>query len=130
MTPTHRYERCLTRGNGLECWRCALRFLVWVSVFGEKALEALNLALFLKVPNFSALGAFSPDTLTQIKIRVYSANILFSMLFLHNRQGMSENSNCTYLVGADSVPIQISKFRSDHTEPSFRTAISKFGNPI
>ena len=40
------------------------------------------------------------------------------MLFLHNRQGMSENSNCTILVGADWVPIQNSKFRSDHTEPS------------
>ena len=31
------------------------------------------------------------------------------MLFLHNRQGMSENSNCTNLVGADWVPIQNSK---------------------
>ena len=40
------------------------------------------------------------------------------MLFLHNRQGMSENSNCTNLVGADWVPIQNSKFRSDLTEPS------------
>ena len=40
------------------------------------------------------------------------------MLFLHNRQGMSENSNCTNLVGLDCVPIQSSKFRSDHTEPS------------
>ena len=39
------------------------------------------------------------------------------MLFLHNRQGMSENSNCTNLVGEDWVPIQNSKFRSDHTEP-------------
>ena len=40
------------------------------------------------------------------------------MLFLHNRQGMSENSNCTNLVGEDWVPIQNSKLRSDHTEPS------------
>ena len=40
------------------------------------------------------------------------------MLFLHNRQGMSENSNCTNLVGADWVQIQNSKFRSDHTELS------------
>ena len=40
------------------------------------------------------------------------------MLFLHNRKGMSENSNYTNLVGADLVPIQNSKFRSDHTEPS------------
>ena len=40
------------------------------------------------------------------------------MLFLHNRQGRSENSNSTNLVGADWVPIQNSKFRSDHMEPS------------
>ena len=42
------------------------------------------------------------------------------MLFLHNRQGMSENSNCTNLVWADWVLIQNSKFRSDHTEPSMQ----------
>ena len=41
------------------------------------------------------------------------------MLFLHNRQGISENSNCTNLV-SDLVPIQNSKFRSDHTEPSMQ----------
>ena len=40
------------------------------------------------------------------------------MLFLHNRQGMSDNSNCTHLVGADWVLMQNSKFRSDHMEPS------------
>ena len=42
------------------------------------------------------------------------------MLFLHNRQGVSENSICTNLEGADWVLIQNSKFRSDHREPSMR----------
>ena len=32
-------------------------------------------------------------------------------------QSMTENSNCTNLVGADWDPIQNSTFRSDHTEP-------------
>ena len=28
-SPKHRHVGCLSRGNGLECWRCALRFQIW-----------------------------------------------------------------------------------------------------
>ena len=29
MLPKHRHMGCLSRGNGLECWRCVLRFQFW-----------------------------------------------------------------------------------------------------
>ena len=46
---------------------CA-QILIWVSVSGEKAPGKPNLAIFLKVTNLSALGDFSQDALTHLKI--------------------------------------------------------------
>ena len=42
----------------------------------------IDLALFLKVSNLTALGAVSPDTFTQIKIWAHSANIPDSFLWI------------------------------------------------
>ena len=54
----------------------------YFSLDGWNSPRAANLALFLKVPNFNAPGAFYQDPLTQFKIWAQSANIPVSCLWI------------------------------------------------
>ena len=56
-------------------------------IWRKKQPTNLNLALFFKVLNLNALWAFSPDTLTQIKIWAHSGNIPHSCLWLDTLYG-------------------------------------------
>ena len=52
-----------------------------------------RIATYVDIPNLDHLMRALADS--------FYLKQVFSMLFLHNRQGVSENSNCTNLVGAD-----------------------------